>query len=125
MVLVVGGTGDLGGRVVRRLRAAGEPVRCLVRPGTDPEPLRRLGVTIVPGDLCDAASIRDICRLGEPVVATATAIGRILAGARRPTIDAVDRAGMLRLVDAAEQAQAERFVYLSFAGAGHSLWLPA
>src|SRR5680860_629775 len=32
MILVVGGTGDLGGRVVRILSEQGHRVRCLVRP---------------------------------------------------------------------------------------------
>ena len=34
MILVVGATGDLGGRVVRRLHGRGAPLRRLVRPGT-------------------------------------------------------------------------------------------
>jgi uncharacterized protein YbjT (DUF2867 family) len=35
MLLVVGGTGELGGRVVRLLRYRGTEVRCLVRPTSD------------------------------------------------------------------------------------------
>jgi uncharacterized protein YbjT (DUF2867 family) len=31
MILVAGGTGDLGGRVVRLLRGQGHQVRCLAR----------------------------------------------------------------------------------------------
>src|SRR4051794_16406824 len=43
MILVVGGSGDLGSRIVRRLRDRGEQVRCLLRPATDAAPLRQLG----------------------------------------------------------------------------------
>jgi nucleoside-diphosphate-sugar epimerase len=40
MTFVTGGTGFLGRRLVARLLAAGERVRCLVRPSTDPDKLR-------------------------------------------------------------------------------------
>ena len=43
MILVVGGSGDLGSRIVRRLRDGGREVRCLVRPETDAATLRELG----------------------------------------------------------------------------------
>ena len=48
--------------------------------------------------------------------ATATVIGRVLAGARRPSIHEVDEVGMAALVAAAESAGVERFVCMSFAG---------
>lgn len=124
MVLVVGGTGELGGRVVRHLRRADQPVRCMVRLGTDDRWLRDLGVATVTGDLADPDSLAGICREGEPVIATATAIARILAGARRPTILEVDQVGMLRLVEVAELSHAGRFVYVSFAGVDSALGTP-
>ena len=40
MILVVGGTGDLGGRVVGRLIERGDDVRCLVRPESDHQRLQ-------------------------------------------------------------------------------------
>ena len=60
-VLVVGGTGDIGGRVVRALVAQGKRVRALVRPGSDPSALEAQGVAIVRGDLTDAASLEPCC----------------------------------------------------------------
>ena len=50
----------------------------------------------------------------DSVIATAAAIARILAGARTPTIRETDEIGMLALVDAAESAGVQRFVYISF-----------
>ena len=44
MILVVGGTGDLGGRVTRILSEQGQAVRCLVRPTSDDAVVRGLGV---------------------------------------------------------------------------------
>jgi uncharacterized protein YbjT (DUF2867 family) len=117
MILVVGGTGDLGGRVVRLLHERGEDLRCLVRARTDDAPLRKLGVEVVRGDLTEPDSLTAACRGIETVVATATVIGRRLGGARQPSIHAVDQDGMAYLITAAESAGVVRFVYVSIPGA--------
>jgi uncharacterized protein YbjT (DUF2867 family) len=117
MILVVGGTGDLGGRVVRLLCKEGVAVRCLVRAGSDDAELRELGVTIVRGDLTQPTTLAAACDGVGTVVATATVIARRLAGARRPTLHQVDQDGMTALIDAAESAGVERFVYMSYPGA--------
>ena len=114
MFLIVGATGELGGRVVRLLRADGHDVRCLVRAGTDDAELREVGATVVRGDLTDPPSLRAACEGVDTVIATAAAIARILAGARTPTIRETDEIGMLALVDSAESAGVQRFVYISF-----------
>lgn len=124
MILVVGGTGDLGARIVRRLVMAGLPVRCLARPGSDTASLRAQGVEIVPGDLTDPDSLRRACTDVDVVVASATVIGRRLAGHKQPTIREVDETGMVSLVGAAEAAGARRFVYVSYAGVDASLGTP-
>jgi len=114
MFLVVGATGELGGRIVHLLRADGHDVRCLVRPGSDDVELRELGATVVRGDLTDPPSLGVACEGVHTVIATAAAIARILAGARTPTIRDTDEIGMLALVGAAESAGVQRFVYISF-----------
>lgn len=114
MFLVVGATGELGGRIVRLLRRDGHEVRCLVRAGSDDVGLREVGATVVRGDLTEAPSLRSACDGVDTVIATAAAIARILAGARTPTIRDTDEVGMLALVDAAESAGVQRFVYISF-----------
>jgi len=55
--LVTGGTGFVGAHVVRALLAKGEPVRCLVRPGSRRSNLEGLAVEIVEGDLTDESSL--------------------------------------------------------------------
>ena len=112
--LVVGATGELGGRIVRILRADGHAVRCLVRTGSDDTGLRQVGATVVHGDLTDPPSLRVACEGVDTVIATAAAIARILAGARTPTIRETDEIGMLALVDSAEDKGVQRFVYISF-----------
>jgi uncharacterized protein YbjT (DUF2867 family) len=116
MILVVGGTGELGGRVVSLLLKEGAEVRCLVRPDADDSALRGLGVDVVRGDLTDPTSLPAACKGVATVVATATVIARRLAGARKPTLQDVDHDGMLALIEVAESAGVERFVYVSYPG---------
>lgn len=55
--LVTGATGQLGSHIVEQLRAAGETVRVLVRPGRDRAFLEGQGVEIIEGDLRDPEAI--------------------------------------------------------------------
>ena len=124
MILVVGGSGDLGSRVVRRLHDADREVRCLVRPGTDAEWMRTVGIELARGDLTDHSSLPAACEGVETVVASATAIGRVLGGAKKPGIREVDEIGMSALVEPAEAAGVGKFVYVSYAGVDASLGMP-
>ena len=83
MILLTGATGTIGTPLLRRLVAANEPVRCLVR-----EP-RRLGpervrVQIALGDLGNPASFRNAMRGVDTVVHLAAAIRDQPAQQRRP-----------------------------------------
>lgn len=116
MILLVGATGDLGGRVARLLRGSGQDVRCLVRRTTDDSQLRAIGAEVVRGDLTEPATLTPACQGVETVIATATAISRRLQGSSQASLRDVDEVGMGHLIDAAEAAGVRRFVYLSFTG---------
>ena len=112
-LLLVGGTGQLGGKIAERLAARDVPFRALVRPQTDASALEALGAEIVRGDLTDLPSLPAALRGMTTVITTANAISRILDGAKDLTIDAVDRRGNESLIRAAEAARVRRFVFLS------------
>jgi uncharacterized protein YbjT (DUF2867 family) len=116
MILVVGSTGQVGGRVVRQLAGAGNAVRAMVRPGADPAKatsLTQAGAAVVEGDLKNAVSLRTACEGVGTIVSTASATISRGAG---DSIDTVDREGQLALVDAARAAGVRHFIYLSFSG---------
>jgi NADH dehydrogenase len=68
------------------------------------------------GDLTDRPSLDRAVTGTSTVVTTANAIGRLLGGATDLSIDAVDRAGNIALLRAAEAAGVERFVFVSSCG---------
>jgi NADH dehydrogenase len=112
VLLLTGATGLVGGALLRRLTAAGEPVRCLVR---DP---RRLGadrvrVQIALGDLADPPSFRNALRGVRTVVHLAAAIRDQRAG----SIEELNGIATWRMVQAAERAGVEHFVFFSSLGA--------
>jgi uncharacterized protein YbjT (DUF2867 family) len=108
-VLVVGATGDLGGRTVRALRARGKAVRALVRPGSDVSDLPKDGVEIVRGDMLDPPS------LTGPMTGVSAVISSAIGYSRRKKGDSLrtDFEGNHNLVDAAKRAAVPRFVFLS------------
>lgn len=112
MILLTGGTGNVGTQVLRRLVANGERVRCLVR---DPRELgtERVRVQIALGDLSDPASFRNALRGVNTVVHLAASI----RDQPRASIEELNGVATLRLVRAAERARTERFVFFSAIGA--------
>ena len=118
MILLTGATGTVGSALLRRLTASGEVVRCLVR---DPRRLgdERVRVQIALGDLAEPASFRNAMRGVRTVVHLAASI----RNQPRASIEELNAVATLRLLRAAEQAGAERFVFFSAMGA--SLHSPA
>lgn len=55
---MTGGTGFIGGAVVRELAGRGHAVRALCRPSSDAEGVSRAGAEVVRGELTDAAGVR-------------------------------------------------------------------
>lgn len=120
-VLVTGATGRQGGATVRALRAAGVPVRALVRgPATDrARAVAALGVELVTGDLGDRDSV---VRAAEGV--------RAVFSVQMPPLGPAgfDFAGEVtqgvNLVEGARAAGVPQFVHTSVTGAGQHVEAP-
>ena len=100
-VLVAGATGDLGGRIVKALRAKGANVRAVVRASSDPtkvQALETLGVTVVRVGMDSVAEMTVACQGVSCVVS-------VLAGFRNTVIDT-----QKVLLDAAVKAGVPRFI---------------
>ena len=108
-VLVVGATGDLGGRVVRALLGRGKPVRALVRPGSELSTLPKIGIEIVRGDMLDPPSL--VAAMTGVSAVVSSAIG--YSGRRKTDSIRTDFDGNRNLVDAAKKMGIPRFVFLS------------
>lgn len=113
MILVVGASGQLGGRIVRRLLSLGLPVRALVRNVSDFATLKDAGASCAIGDLKNPPSLHEATRGVSAVVTTANSVRR--GGA--DTLASVDIQGTCDLVDAAVACGVSRFVYVSAYGA--------
>ena len=112
MDLVVGATGDLGGRVVRRLLEQDEKVRVLVRDTSDVSPLKAAGAELAFGDLKELVTVDTACQGIDRIISTATGASR----GGEDSVDAVDRQGHATLLRCAENAGVQRFVYVSATG---------
>lgn len=129
MILVVGATGSLGGRITRGLLAQGKAVRILARNNPISAELVKqgrantvaslvgAGAQPVYGDLKDRASLDAAVAGIDTVITTATTTQR----GGNDTLAAVDLQGTLALIDAARAAGVKRFIYTSAIGAmqGH------
>ncbi|MBD0293119.1 MAG: SDR family oxidoreductase [Jiangellaceae bacterium] len=108
-VLVVGGTGMLGGQVVKALLSRGKRVRALVRPASNTARLEQTGVEITRGDMMDPASLVRAMDGVDAVVSTAAGYTRHSKG---DTAE-IDTTGNRNLVDAASRTGIRRFVLTS------------
>jgi len=112
MILVVGGTGQLGTKVTEKLLAEGKQVRVMTRAPARATKLAAAGAEVIRGDLRDADSIRRACIGVDRVAAAAHALtGK---GGNDPrSVDDANR----RLIDAALEARVSHFVFVSALGA--------
>jgi uncharacterized protein YbjT (DUF2867 family) len=119
VIVVAGGTGTLGTRLVPPLTGAGLAVRVLTRDPARAQRLAGLGVEVVRGDVRDPASIGGALREARTVVSA-------VHGFAGPGVSpaSVDRAGNANLIHAAARAGAA-FVLVSVVGAsaGHPIGL--
>lgn len=115
MNLVVGATGHLGSRIAEKLLERGEKVRLLVRPRSAYQQPEEKGAEVCFGDLKEPSSFSTCLRNVKTIYCTATSTQR--GGA--DTVESVDRKGISDLIEAANAAGVEQFVYVTVTGAYH------
>jgi NADH dehydrogenase len=113
MILVAGGTGTLGTRLVPLLRAGGEPIRVLTRDPARAGHLLRDGVEVATGDVRDPGSLS---RAMDGVSTVVSAVHGFV-DSKKTSPEAVDWLGNRNLVQAAKKAGAGHVVMLSALGA--------
>jgi uncharacterized protein YbjT (DUF2867 family) len=112
-VLVTGGTGFVGPKVVHALRAEERPVRVLARNPAKQERFLAWGCELVQGDMTDSGSLRRAAKGVETVVHLVA----LPPFADPDTTKRVMEQGTRDLVAAAKEGGAARFVLMSGLGA--------
>jgi uncharacterized protein YbjT (DUF2867 family) len=114
MILIVGGTGYLGGTVVEELYRRGKPARCLVRKGSDTSKLQKEGVDLISGD------VRDQDVLKKALVGVNTVISsfatRIMKERKVSNLWETDYEGNLSLIRLAKEAGVRKYIFVSYWG---------
>ncbi len=114
-ILVVGATGFVGQAAALRLRERGNQVRGLVRGGAShpkAKDLQAAGIAVAEGDLTRPETLAPACTGIDTIVCTATS----MPAATNDGLRRVDLEGTLALIEAAERASVQLFVYTSYSG---------
>ena len=107
MILLTGGTGFVGGHVLKALRASGRPVRCLVR---DPAKVS-LDCELAQGDMTDPASLKRAVEGADAVVHLVA-----IRQGKPEQFERIMSQGTRDLLAAAKEARVGRFVLMSALG---------
>jgi uncharacterized protein YbjT (DUF2867 family) len=112
MILIAGGTGNLGTQVARLLSARGLDVRVLTRDSARARNLEGDFVEVIPGDVLDPRAVE------RAVAGASTVISAIhgFAGTGDSNPQTVDRQGNSNLIQAAQRGTVEHFILVSIQG---------
>lgn len=115
-VFVTGGTGFIGGEVVRQLRDRGDEVVCLVRNPEKGERLSAMGCELVPGDLTEGAAIRAGLEGCDAAIHAAAMYEVGIPASQHPAMFEANVTGTERVLEAALDAKTPRIVHVSTCG---------
>jgi dihydroflavonol-4-reductase len=115
-VFLTGGTGFIGGEVVRQLRERGDEVVCLVRNPAKATKLNDAGCQLVSGDLSDESAIRNGMQGCDAVIHAAAVYEVGIPAKQRPAMRDANVGGTERVMKAALEAKVPGIVYVSTVG---------
>jgi uncharacterized protein YbjT (DUF2867 family) len=111
VILLTGGTGFVGGHVVRELRSRNLLLRCLVRDAGKAAKLSAAGAELVEGDMTDVESLRSAVAGCDTVVHLVA-----IRQGREEQFQRIMAEGARALLGAAREAGVGRFVHMSALG---------
>jgi dihydroflavonol-4-reductase len=114
---VTGGTGFIGGHLVRGLRDRGDQVVALIRDPDRARALEESGCELLPGTLETVDSMARGMRGCDAVFHVAAMYRVGIPGSERPAMYEANVRGTRRVIDAATEAGVARTVYVSTIGA--------
>jgi NmrA-like family len=100
-ILVAGGTGNLGGRIIKALIARGAAVRAIVRSGSKPEKIKiltQLGAEVIEVDMSDAEALKQACQGVSCVVSALAGLHETIVDSQTKLLDAAIAAGVQRFI---------------------------
>ncbi|HEX3609692.1 MAG TPA: NAD-dependent epimerase/dehydratase family protein [Solirubrobacterales bacterium] len=115
-VFVTGGTGFIGGEVVRQLRARGDDVVCLVRTPEKGRKVAELGCQLVSGDLSDGEALRRGMEGCDALIHAAAMYEVGIPAKQHPAMYEANVRGTERVLQAALEAKVGKVVYVSTVG---------
>tara|TARA_R110000744_G_C19341610_1_gene559504 strand:+ start:193 stop:1095 length:903 start_codon:yes stop_codon:yes gene_type:complete len=101
IIVVAGGTGNLGGRIVKALLDKGTEVRVLVRSTSDNEKishLKRMGAKIIPLDMTKEQEISSACSGASCVVSALAGLEDVVIETQKTLLDGAILAGVPRFI---------------------------
>ena len=100
-ILVAGGTGNLGGRIIKALIKRGAEVREIVRNGSEPEKIEKLtalGAKVMTVDLSNAEDLKQACQDVFCVVSALSGLHDVIVDSQTKLLDAAISSGVPRFI---------------------------
>ena len=100
-ILVAGGTGNLGRRIVKAAIARGAEVRAIVRNGSEPEKIEKLtelGAEVITVDMSDVDELKQACQGASCVVSALSGLHETIVDSQIKLLDAAIAAGVPRFI---------------------------
>ncbi|GAB3642367.1 NmrA family NAD(P)-binding protein [Spirosoma arcticum] len=100
-IVMVGATGNLGGRIVTALLTKGADVVAVVRPSSDPaklDELRQKGVTVIQSEMTDAQELAPAFDGATVVVSAVQGLRDVIVDTQSVVLDAAVAAGVPRFI---------------------------
>jgi uncharacterized protein YbjT (DUF2867 family) len=100
-ILVAGGTGNLGGRIIKALLKKGAAVRTIVRTGTDDTKVQKLeqqGVKVFRVNMSDVSELTQACTGVSCVISALSGLHNVIVEIQSGLLDAAVAAGVPRFI---------------------------